>query len=76
MARHVASQPFVVTWMGNVAPLRTNKGELSAHRTVNAATRAAKRQRDALRPMWGGSAPWFIYRIIDARDGSVVALIT
>lgn len=75
MTRLVASRPYVVTWMGNVSTLANMHGELSSHRTPKLARQAAVRQRDALRPMWGGSAPWFIYRIIDGRDGSVVAFI-
>lgn len=75
MARLVASRPYVLTWMGNVSALAKQSGELSTHKTPKLARQAAVRQRDALRPMWGGSAPWFNYRIIDGRDGSVVAFI-
>ena len=75
MARRVDTQPYVAIWLGNVSGLKGLRGELSAHRRPELAIKACKRQRDAIASLFGAFAPWFIYQVIDARDGRVVTCI-
>ena len=72
----LATHPYVAVWLGNVGPIRGRRGELSAHKRPDLAVRACKRQRDELRPLWGSHIPWFVYQVIDARDGRVVSFIS
>lgn len=71
----VARNPYTVTWSGAIALLHGKHGVLSSHARPELAVKAAKRQRDALASLWGGSRPWFIYSIVDARTGAVLTTI-
>lgn len=71
MPRRDDAHPYIVVWLGNVAPLTGMRGTLSAHSRVDLAVTAARKQRSALQSLWCGQAPWFVYQIIDARDGRV-----
>lgn len=75
MAHHPGSRPYVARWVRDLPGDDGGSGDLSAHGTVGLAQKAARRQRDALRPMWGAYKPLFYYQVIDSRDGSVVAFI-
>lgn len=75
MARRVDTRPYTLIWLGNVAPLAGRRGELSSHTRLELAIQAGMRQSKALRDMWGSSAPWFVYQVIDARDGRVCKFI-
>lgn len=71
MAAHsrAPTKPYVVTWRGNIAPLRPFRGHVSAHGRLELAVRAAERARNAIRDLWGAYPPWFVWEIHDARTG-------
>lgn len=71
----VARSPYTVTWRGAIAILHSQHGVLSSHRRLDLAVAAARRQRDDLASLWGSGRSWFIYTIVDARNGDVLKTI-
>lgn len=73
---HPATHPYAAVWKGARGPLIGTSGTLSTHKHAEAAERAARRSRDALRFLWPGIAqPWWIWSVVDRRDGTVKQLI-
>lgn len=73
---HPASHPYAVVWRGAVGTLIGHSGTLSTHVREDLAVKAARRSRDAIRDLWPGiAAPWFIWSVVDRRDGVVKQLI-
>lgn len=67
-----STSPYAVTWRGAIRSLAAQRGTLSCHKRLELANRAAKRQRDALLPLFGGRRPMFIFQVIDRRSGEVL----
>ncbi len=72
---HPASHPYAVQWRGATGVLIGHHGTLSTHVRPDAAVRAAKRSRDAIRDFWLTSPAWFLWSVVDRRDGTVIQLI-
>lgn len=71
----VAASPYTVTWHGALAINHGCHGVISSHARAELAVAAAKRQRDALRPLTGGCRALFYYSIVDARTGEVLTTV-
>lgn len=71
----VASRPYAAVWVGNIPPLFGRQGVISTHKTPELAARRCRQTRDGHADFFRLGKAWFVYQVIDCRNGAIIQFI-